>query len=113
MAKLDALIAVLEVARTKAEQGRTMPGADVQRLERVEGNLSRTLTVCRRARTNLRNGAAAPEIDAEADQRLQQESISAEAYERMRKSAPIRREDSEGLDIDLLCQRLIEDWPEE
>ncbi len=53
MRKLNCLIAVLEVANAKVAKSLGGPAPDVDRLEKIRGNLTSTLVVCRRARLAL------------------------------------------------------------
>lgn len=51
--KLNCLIAVLEVASAKVRRSLASPGADVDRLTRIQKNLQDTLQVCQRAKRAL------------------------------------------------------------
>jgi hypothetical protein len=77
LAKVEALITVLELARGKVLLSLSQRGSDLQRLGRVREQVEATLLVCRRARLALRNGGA-----------------------------PLTREQIRGTDLDLLCRRL-------
>ena len=61
MRKLNALIAVLEVATAKVRKSLAGPAPDVQRLTKIQSNLTSTLEVCRRARRALERREALPE----------------------------------------------------
>jgi len=61
MRKLNCLIAVLEVARAKVKKSLAGPAPDVDRLKRIQGNLTSTLEVCRRARKALERREALPD----------------------------------------------------
>lgn len=61
MRKLNALIAVLEVATAKVKKSLAGPAPDVSRLTRIQGNLTNTLEVCRRARRALERRESLPE----------------------------------------------------
>lgn len=54
LAKVEALITVLELARGKVLAGLAARGADAERLFQVRRQVEATLLVCRRARTVLR-----------------------------------------------------------
>lgn len=56
LAKIEALITVLELARGKVLAGLAARGADAQRLFQVRRQVEATLQVCRKARTVLRGG---------------------------------------------------------
>ncbi len=58
LVKIEALISVLQVARTKVVRNLDMPGADCARLARVKLQVDNTLKVCRKARTVLRGANA-------------------------------------------------------
>jgi hypothetical protein len=77
LAKIEALISVLELARGKVLSNLTQHGVDVDRLLRVREQVDATLQVCRRARVALRGGGA-----------------------------PITQEQVKGTDLDALCERL-------
>ena len=61
MRKLNTLIAVLEVACAKVRQSLAGPEPDVERLNRIHGNLQETLKVCKRAKTALERCEKLPE----------------------------------------------------
>lgn len=83
LAKVEALISVLELARGKVLHSLTQRGADAIRLCRVREQVEATLLVCRRARLALRNGGP-----------------------------PITKEQIRGTDLDLLCEQLS-NWERE
>lgn len=58
LAKIEALISVLELARSKVLQNLVQKGVDVDRMLRVREQVDATLQVCRRARVALRGGGA-------------------------------------------------------
>ena len=60
MKKLNALIAVLEVATAKVRRSLAGPDPDVERLTRIRNNLQSTLEVCLRARSALERREALP-----------------------------------------------------
>lgn len=79
LAKLEALISVLEVARAKVVSNLCRPvedAADEARLRRVRNQVDNTLKVCRQARQALRGGS------------------------------PITMEEVLGTDIETLCEQL-------
>lgn len=77
LAKVEALISVLELARGKVLSNLTQRGVDVDRLLRVREQVESTLQVCRRARVALRGGGS-----------------------------PITAEQVKGTDLDALCTKL-------
>lgn len=79
LAKVEALISVLELARGKVLHSLQCRGADFDRLQRVQDQVEATLLVCRRARLALRNGGS-----------------------------PITQEQIRGTDLDELCRKLTE-----
>ena len=78
LAKLEALISVLEVARAKVVSNLSRPveDGDISRLRRVRDQVENTLKVCRQARAALRGGSS------------------------------ITMEEVLGTDIDVLCEQL-------
>jgi hypothetical protein len=60
MRKLNCLTAVLEVALAKVRRSMAGQDPDVERLTRIQKNLSDTLEVCRRARRALERQAELP-----------------------------------------------------
>lgn len=58
LVKIEALISVLQVARTKVVRNLETPGHDAARLARVQLQVENTLKVCRKAQTALRGSEA-------------------------------------------------------
>ncbi|MFT5059130.1 MAG: hypothetical protein ACI89E_001912 [Planctomycetota bacterium] len=61
MRKLNCLIAVLDVACTKVRRSLAGESPDIERLTRIQDNLTRTLKVCRKAKLALERREALPE----------------------------------------------------
>lgn len=61
MRKLNCLIAVLDVACTKVRRSLAGPNPDIERLTRIQANLSNTLKVCRKAKLALERREALPD----------------------------------------------------
>lgn len=61
MRKLNALIAVLQVATAKVRKSMQGPAPDTERLVKIQANLNGTLEVCQRARRALERREALPE----------------------------------------------------
>ena len=61
MRKLNCLIAVLDVACTKVRRSLAGDSPDIERLTRIQDNLTRTLKVCRKAKLALERREALPE----------------------------------------------------
>ncbi len=109
LAKLDALLAVLEIARNKADDGMTIRPQDSARLTRLRDNLDKTLQVCRQARRMLLRLERADETYFdEASYRQFVESASFQEYVQMRSKRPIQTEDLGGVDLDQLCRNLVQ-----
>lgn len=128
LAKLNCLIAVLEVAIAKISRSMDLPGANGERLARIRGNLQNTLAICHRAKNTLEKGLAR-ELDARfavtprpssgtADDRARPKKMtyrdyvefsSIEEYRRFKEKPPIRSEELESIDLDELARRLLED----
>lgn len=126
LAKLNCLIAVLEVAIAKISRSMDLPGANGERLSRIRGNLQNTLAICHRAKSTLEKGlareqdtqfAVAPRQAPRPDQRRPGkmsyrdyvEFSSIEEYRRFKEKPPIRSEEIDGIDLDDLARRLLED----
>lgn len=58
LVKIEALISVLQVARTKVVRNLELPDSDAARLARVKLQVENTLKVCRKAQTALRGTSA-------------------------------------------------------
>ncbi len=61
MRKLNCLIAVLEVASAKVRRSLAGAAPDVDRLKKIQANLTNTLEVCRRARRALERRESLPQ----------------------------------------------------
>jgi hypothetical protein len=61
MRKLNCLIAVLDVACTKVRRSLAGPEPDIERLTRIQANLTKTLKVCRKAKLALERREALPD----------------------------------------------------
>lgn len=61
MGKLNALIAVLQVATAKVRKSLAGPAPDTDRLTKIQANLSNTLEVCKQARRALERREVLPE----------------------------------------------------
>jgi len=138
MRKINTLIAVLEVATAKVRRSLEGPDADVERLERIESNLRRTLSICRKARTALERreqlppdlpaeiaaiGDAPHDRDAHEPDAEEREAVlgphrgrlvemsSAEEAERLERLGPVSADEVRSTDVDELARRLLEDPP--
>lgn len=120
MRKLNALIAVLEVATAKVRKSLAGPAPDVQRLTKIQSNLSSTLEVCRRARRALERREALPEglpenlaavvRGTERDALppgASSEMTTAAEKERFERMGTIRREEIESVDFEELQRQLM------
>ncbi len=109
LCKLDALLAVLEIARNKADDGLTIRPQDSQRLIRLQDNLDKTLQVCRQARRMLlRMDRADENCFDEAAYRQFVESNSFSEYIRLRAKEPIDQNEISGVDLEGLCRDLVD-----
>jgi len=69
MRKLNCLIAVLDVACTKVRRSLAGPNPDIERLTRIQANLTKTLKVCRKAKLALeRHEALTSDLRASLEQ---------------------------------------------
>ena len=134
MRKLNCLIAVLEVACAKVRRSMDGPEPDVERLTRIQKNLTQTLDVCRRAKVALEKREALPgdlpgqlaeisSIDSlETDDEFGGEAFevrphrgrmvemqSADEATRFESMGPISGDELNGLDFDDLARRLQEE----
>jgi hypothetical protein len=123
MRKLNCLIAVLEVANAKVRKSLSGPAPDVERLSRIQTNLSSTLEVCRRARRALerreelpdglpenlaavvRRAGDAPRVRA-LPEGAQVEMTSPEEHVRFQKMGAIAPSEIQACDLDELALRL-------
>lgn len=114
LAKVEALIAVLEIARRKVHRNLRVPGCDEARLNRIQENLRHTLAVCRRAQVALvqasaRSGALAGPAGGKL-RRMSRgeffEMTSLQEFHRLRDLPPLSAGDLERLDLDELCDQL-------
>ena len=121
MRKLNALIAVLEVATAKVRKSLAGPAPDVQRLTKIQSNLTSTLEVCRRARRALERREALPEglpenlaavvRGADSDSLppgATAEMSTAAEKERFERMGTIRRDEIDAVDFDQLQRQLME-----
>lgn len=125
MRKLNCLIAVLDVACTKVRRSLAGPNPDIERLTRIQANLTNTLKVCRKAKLALERREALPDdlpaslSSVVGDMGLQPEQpakkkrrLPTGAYiemssnrevEKFRSLGPIDKEEIAGLDFDALA----------
>ncbi|NQU47982.1 MAG: hypothetical protein HQ519_04995 [Planctomycetes bacterium] len=110
LTKLEGLLAVLEIARNKADDGLTTRPQDSVRLIRLQDNLDKTLQVCRQARRMLiRLNRAEESYFDEFGYRQFIESASFHEFVKMRSNDPIEQEEIREVDLEHLCQVLTED----
>ncbi len=117
LTKLNCLIAVLEVAIAKIARSLDLPGANEERLLRIQNNLKNTLSICNRAKQTLESGlTTAPRTTAEdrgdAPHRRRMtyrdyvELSNIDEYNKFKKLPPISSEDIRGTDLDALLDKL-------
>ncbi len=118
--KLNCLIAVLEVACAKVRRSLNGPGADVERLTRIQKNLQDTLQVCQRAKRALERRGKLPadlpsvldsaievsEASVHQPQGMVVEMSNAEEFEKFQGLGPIDPSEIAGVDFDTLSQLL-------
>ncbi len=127
--KLDCLIAVLEVATAKVRRSLAGPDPDVERLQKIQKNLTDTLQVCKRAKVALdRRGALPSDLPIQLDKVVEKSGLnlplgtpvertkspqgmvvemsSAEEFERFKDMEPIRNDEVAEVDFDDLCRKL-------
>ncbi len=124
MRKINCLIAVLEVASAKVKRSIDGPSPDMDRLVRIQTNLSSTLEVCRRARRALERRETLPndlpenlaavvrQVGQERPKGLPegsaQELSSPEELDRFKGMGAIRKDEIESVDFDALSRSLME-----
>jgi len=125
MRKLNCLIAVLDVACTKVKRSLAGPNPDIERLTRIQTNLTNTLRVCRKAKLALERREALPDDlpaslhSVVGDMGLQQkpkarrmptgayiEMSSNSEVEKFKSLGPIGAEEIQSLDFDDLATKL-------
>ncbi|MFT4709074.1 MAG: hypothetical protein ACJAZ8_001976 [Planctomycetota bacterium] len=129
MRKLNCLIAVLDVACTKVRRSLAGDSPDIERLTRIQDNLTRTLKVCRKAKLALERREALPEDlppslkgvvgDMHNNQKAQSaksktffptgayiEMSSNKEAKKFRDLGPIDREEVSAVDFDQLASQL-------
>ncbi len=124
MRKINCLIAVLEVASAKVKRSIDGPDPDLERLVRIQTNLSSTLEVCRRARRALERRETLPEglpenlaaVVRQAGQLdrkpipkgARQEMTSPREAEHFQAMGSIQRDEIQSVDLDQLARKLTE-----
>jgi hypothetical protein len=120
MRKLNCLIAVLEVATAKVRRSLAGPGADLDRLQRIQRNLDQTLALCQRARGALERRERLPsdlprqltEVSGyeqhltESPRASLGDFASPEEQSRFAERPAIAPEELSGVDLDELARRL-------
>ncbi len=114
LTKLNCLIAVLEVAIAKISRSMDLPGANEERLLKIQSNLKNTLSICNRAKQTLENSmddeAPAARLPAPARRRMTYrdyvELSSIDEYNKFKKLPPISTADIGSTDLDELISRL-------
>ena len=129
MRRLNCLIAVLDVACTKVRRYLAGDSPDIERLTRIQDNLTRTLKVCRKAKLALERGKALPEDlpaslkNVSGDMRNKQKAQSAKGEtplptgaliemtsnleaEKFKNLGPIDQQEVSSVDFELLTAQL-------
>ena len=104
--KLDALVAVLEVAITKLEQAMLSDACDIERLTTIHDNLTKTLEICWHAKKSLNN--ITPSLK-DTPKMIDSELASINEYMKFQKLPPIDKKDIDLVDFADLCERLQEE----
>ncbi len=117
LAKLNCLIAVLEVAIAKIVKSMDLPGANEERLVKIRSNLQNTLSICKRAKNTLERGASAPSgrrrsstrtVTGKMTARDYVELSSIEEYQKFKTLPPIEKKELASLDLETLMRRLTD-----
>lgn len=127
MRKLNCLIAVLDVACTKVRRSLEGPSPDVERLTRIQANLTKTLRVCRKAKLALERREPLPddlpaslsnvvgEMGTSQGEPKTKRRMPTGAYiemssnsevEKFRELGPIAKDELAGIDLDELAAKL-------
>ena len=126
MRKLNCLIAVLDVACTKVRRSLAGPNPDIERLTRIQANLTNTLKVCRKAKLALERSEALPSdlpaslSNVVGEMNLEQkatpkrrmptgayiEMSSNKEVEKFRRLGPIDQTEISAIDFDALAAQL-------
>lgn len=104
--KLRALIAVLRVALQKLERSRTLPGANLERLDKISDNLASTLRICNNALDSLQKVDKARK-PAPSGAREYVELSSIDEYRKFQSMSPISTDEVEETNIDELIHKLL------
>ena len=113
--KVESLLSVLEIARTKVQHRIERKGGDSERLRKVLHNLDGTVDVCRRARSILINADDGSQLPVPFRQRFDKpmnyrqylEVASFAEYCRFRELGPISRQEIFDTDLEALCEALV------
>jgi len=111
-AKLNALIAVLDVAIKKIEVSMTKPDADEERLGMICASLKNTLIICIRAKHSLESVVVdnkPPTNVGPSGAREYTEMSSLDEYNKFKNLPPIDAKDIADVDLRDLCNKLQED----
>jgi hypothetical protein len=107
LSKLESLIAVLELARAKADGAMHERPQEICRLKRVLGNLEKTLEVCRRAHDSLSTPALQHTAEpSDPSHRQFIESMNFAEYRRLSKLPALAQEKISPDQLEDLCRRL-------
>ncbi len=114
--KVEALISVLEVARSRVEDNLEGNGTEAARLRKVMVNLEHTLSVCHRARRILLQAGDTNAIVPHAGNQMQLkmtfrdyvEVMSFAEYCRFRTLGPVTPSEIRQTDLEVLCDLLIQ-----
>ena len=118
LAKLNCLIAVLEVAIAKISKSMDLPGANEERLVKIRSNLENTLSICKRAKDTLerstgshparRRGGSARPAAGRMTARDYVELLSIEEYQKFKALPPIDKKEFASIDLDSLLRQLTD-----
>ena len=117
LTKLNCLIAVLEVAIAKIQRSMEVPGANEERLLKIRSNLENTLSICNRAKHTLesgdrtRKGRTRVTNSSDPNQMTYRDYVelsSIDEYQKFKTLPPIKPEEVESADLDLLIGKLFE-----
>ncbi len=111
LARLDSLVAVLQVAQRQARAARGGSAEPAERLDSMAGNLARTLEICQFARRRLTAKQSKGVVGERRTPEMRHfvESLSFSGFQRLQAGAKINVDAISAEDLELLCTQLSEE----
>jgi len=110
LARLDSLVAVLQVAQQQARTARDQNAQPEERLDAMAGNLARTLEICQFARRRLTAKQSKGVVGERRAPEMRHfvESLSFSEFQRLQAGAKIEANALDATELEALCAQLIE-----